>query len=208
MILRRKLAELSLRRMDIDRWAVVYLLISAFYPVLKPSVFPDPWLNGLIHGVLALAVWFLPPLLRGSRFFLPRLLGDVYLPLLFPMFYAEMEYLGLIFFDFENSLDPALIRIEEWMFGFQPSVSFRGRWLVTASEPRALKYSLSWWGTTVFSPSLPPSSCTTTSTRFVPAALASFARSGPLAYALTENGSKRFPNVAAATPAATDDFTK
>jgi len=59
--LRRKLVELSLRRMNIDRAAVVYLLASAFYPVLKPSVFPDPWANALLHGILALAIWFIPP---------------------------------------------------------------------------------------------------------------------------------------------------
>ena len=128
MNVRRKLAELSLRRLDIDRWAVVYLLVSAFYPVLKPSVFPSPWTNAAIHGVLALAVWFLPPLLRDSRFFVLRLLGDIYLPMLFPMFYAEMEYLGLIFFDFENSLDPALIKLEEWIFGGQPSLEWSRAW--------------------------------------------------------------------------------
>jgi membrane-associated phospholipid phosphatase len=126
--LRRRLAELSLRRMNIDRMAVVYLVISAFYPVLKPSVFPSPLINGIIHFALALAVWFLPPMLRGSRNFLPRLLGEIYLPFFFPMFYAEMEYLGLIFFDFHDSLDPALISLEYWIFGFQPSLEWSRVW--------------------------------------------------------------------------------
>lgn len=128
MNIRRKLIELSLRRMDIDRWAVIYLLVSAFYPVLKPSVFPDPWANAALHGTLALAIWFVPPLLRGSRHFVPRLLGEIYLPLIFPMFYAEMEYLGLIFFPFEGSLDPALIKLEEWIFGGQPSLEWSRVW--------------------------------------------------------------------------------
>ena len=39
-----------------------------------------------------------------------------------------MEYLGLIFFDFENSLDPPLIRLEEWIFGFQPSLVWSEAW--------------------------------------------------------------------------------
>ena len=100
MNIRRKLIDLSLRRMNIDRWAVIYLLISAFYPVLKPSVFPDPWANAFLHGGLALFIWFVPPILRCSRHFPLRLLGEIYLPFIFPMFYAEMKYLGIIFFDF------------------------------------------------------------------------------------------------------------
>ena len=114
--------------MNIDRMAVTYLLVSAFYPVLKPSVFPSPFTNGAIHLGLALAIWFLAPLLRGRRHFVPRLLGEIYLPFLFPMFYAEMEYLGLIFFDFHDSLDPALIQLEDWLFGFQPSLEWSRAW--------------------------------------------------------------------------------
>ncbi len=86
MNIRRKLIELSLRRMNIDRWAVIYLLISAFYPVLKPSAFPEPWANAVLHGGLALVIWFVPPFLRCSRFFPLRLLGEIYLPLIFTMF--------------------------------------------------------------------------------------------------------------------------
>lgn len=128
MTWRRTLTRLSVRRMNIDRWAVVYLLISAFYPLLKPSVFPDPWTNALLHGALALAFWFVPPMLRGSRFFVPRLLGEIYLPFFFALFYAEMEYLGLIFFDFNNSLDPTLIKVEAWIFGMQPSLEWSRVW--------------------------------------------------------------------------------
>lgn len=126
--LRRRLVQLSLRRMNYDRLTVVYLLLSAFYPVLKPSVFPQPWANAALHGGLALFVWFVPPLLRGSRHIALRLLGEIYLPLIFPLFYAEMEYLGVIYFPFENSLDPALIRLEQWLFGFQPSIEWSRAW--------------------------------------------------------------------------------
>ena len=69
MNLRKKLIELSLRRMNIDRLAVIYLLISAFYPVLKPSAFPDPWANAILHGGLALLIWFVPPLVLIKYFF-------------------------------------------------------------------------------------------------------------------------------------------
>jgi membrane-associated phospholipid phosphatase len=120
--------DLSLRRMNIDRLTVVYLLVSAFYPVLKPSVIPDPWALVRLHLGLALAVWFIPPILRGIKHFVPRLLGEIYLPLIFPLFYTEMKYLGIIFFDFENSLDPALIRLEDWIFGFQPSLEWSRAW--------------------------------------------------------------------------------
>lgn len=128
MTIKRTLVELSLRRMNIDRMAVVYLMVSSLYPLLKPSVFPDPWRNALIHGLMALAIWFLPPVLRSSRHFVPRLAGEIYLPLIFGMFYAEMEYLGLIFFEFENSLDPYLIDLEQWIFGFQPSLEWSRVW--------------------------------------------------------------------------------
>lgn len=128
MTLRRHLVQLSLRRMNYDRLTVVYLLLSAFYPVLKPSVFPQPWANAVLHGALALFVWFVPPLLRGARHVGMRLLGEIYLPLIFPLFYAEMEYLGVIYFPFENSLDPALIRLEQWIFGCQPSIEWSRAW--------------------------------------------------------------------------------
>lgn len=128
MSLRRRLVNLSLRRMNHDRLTVVYLLLSAFYPVLKPSVFPAPWANAALHAGLALFVWFVPPLLRGTRHVALRLLGEIYLPLIFPLFYAEMEYLGVIYFPFENSLDPALIRLEQWIFGFQPSLEWSRAW--------------------------------------------------------------------------------
>ena len=128
MSIQRRLAELALNRLNIDRLAVVYLVVSAFYPVLNPEVFPAPWKNAAIHAVLAVAVWFVPPLLRRRRHFVPRLLGEIYLPLLFSMFYAEMEYLGLIFFAFEDSLDPHLIALEEWIFGLQPSLEWSRAW--------------------------------------------------------------------------------
>lgn len=125
---RRWLVRLSLRRMNIDRYAVIYLLISALWPVLKPSVFPSPWTNALVHGALAAAIWFIPPWLRSRRHVVPRLLGEIYLPLIFPMFYAELKYLGLIFFDFDNSLDPQLIDLEQTIFGCQPSLEWSRAW--------------------------------------------------------------------------------
>ena len=128
MSLKSVLVKLSMNRIDIDRLAVIYLIISAFYPLLKPSVYPHPWQNALVHGVMALAIWFLAPLLRCSKHFIPRLLGEIYLPLTFGIFYAELEYLGLIFFDFEDSLDPGLIAIEEWIFGCQPSLVWSKVW--------------------------------------------------------------------------------
>lgn len=128
MSFRRRLVELSLRRMNHDRLTVVYLVLSAFYPALKPSVFPHPWANAALHGTLALLVWFVPPLMRMSGRTIWRLLGEIYLPLIFPMFYAELEYLGLIYFPFEGSLDPALISLEKWIFGFQPSIVWSRAW--------------------------------------------------------------------------------
>jgi len=126
--LRRTLVELSLRRMNIDRWAVVYLAMSAIYSLLNPDVFPAPGRFITIHVGLGLLVWFVPPWLRGLRWTPARLLGEIYLPMLFPILYAELEYLGLIFFDFESSLDPSLIRLEEWLHGGQPSLEWSRLW--------------------------------------------------------------------------------
>lgn len=128
MSLRRHLVQLSLRRMNHDRLTVVYLVLSAFYPVLKPSAFPHPWGNAALHAALALLVWFLPPLMRASGRTTWRLLGEIYLPLIFPLFYSEMQYLGLIYFPFEGSLDPALIAVEQRLFGCQPSVVWARAW--------------------------------------------------------------------------------
>ena len=128
MNLRRFLLELSLRRMNIDRWAVVYLGASGIYSLLTPEVFPDPGRFIAIHVVLAVLVWFVPPWLRGLSWGPARLLGEIYLPMLFPILYAELEYLGLIFFDFESSLDPALISLEAWIHGGQPSLDWSRAW--------------------------------------------------------------------------------
>jgi membrane-associated phospholipid phosphatase len=81
-----------------------------------------------LHIGLGLLIWFVPPLLRRSRHGLIRLLGEIYLPLIFPLFYAELEHLGLIFYDFENSLDPWFIELEERIFGCQPSLEWSRVW--------------------------------------------------------------------------------
>ena len=43
-----------------------------------------------------------------------------------------LEHLGLVFFAFEDSLDPALIALEEAIFGFQPALGVIGS---SNSEP-------------------------------------------------------------------------
>jgi membrane-associated phospholipid phosphatase len=124
----RWLALQSHYRRSIDRWAVVYLAATAFYPLLRPSGFPSPWTNAAVHTALALAIWHVPAWLRRRRWMPARLLAEIYLPFLFPIFYAEMKNLGLIFFPFDASLDPALIRIEAVLFGGQPSLDWSRAW--------------------------------------------------------------------------------
>lgn len=126
--MRRFLAQLSLYRLDLDRWAVVYLVVSGFYPLLRPAVTPDPWFGLLVHGFMALGVWILPPLARRSRHKIIRVAGEIYLPFIFPFFYGEMAALGIVFHDFEASLDPWFIRLEEMIFGFQPSLEWSRVW--------------------------------------------------------------------------------
>lgn len=126
--MRRRLAELSLYRIDLDRWAVVYLVGSGFYPQLNPAVTPRPWWHLSLHLLLALVVWFGPPLLRRSPHRPLRFLGEVYLPFAFPFFYNEMRELGIVFHGFHDSFDPWLIRLEEHLFGLQPSLAWSRAW--------------------------------------------------------------------------------
>ncbi len=126
--MRRKLAELAIYRLDLDRWAVVYLAGTAFYPLLRPGLSQNPGMHVLSHLALALAVWFLPPLLRRSGRAPLQLLGEIYLPLIFPFFYGEMEQLGIIFHGFEDSFDPWLISLEQTLFGGQPSLTWSQAW--------------------------------------------------------------------------------
>ncbi len=125
-LIRRRLSRLALSRRDIDRWAVVYLLASGLYPFLGASPPSGPWPGFLLHSGLALAIWFLPPLARRSPFAALRLLGETYLPFIFPLFYSEMAHLGLVFY--HQPLDPAFIRLEESLLGGQPSLGWSTTW--------------------------------------------------------------------------------
>lgn len=126
--LRRSLARLSLARLDLDRWTVVYLVASAFYPLLKPSVMPHPYARAAAHLGLAAAVWILPPLARRSRFYAVRLAGEIYLPFIFPFLYSELAQLGIVFYGFHDSLDPWFVHLEQSIFGTQPSLVWSRVW--------------------------------------------------------------------------------
>ena len=109
------------QRLSVDRWAVIYLLASGLYPLLKPSVHPAVAERLLLHVAIAAAVFWLPPLLRDSRHAALRLAGEIYLPLLFPFFYSEMHYLVRVFFPADASLDPWFVALEQQLFGGQAS---------------------------------------------------------------------------------------
>jgi membrane-associated phospholipid phosphatase len=124
----RWLRELALYRIDLDRWAVVYLLVSGLYPLLTPSVLAHPLPRLAAHAAAAGLVWLLPPLARRSASRLLRTLGEIYLPFAFGFFYAEMEFLGIVFHGFHESFDPWLIGLESQLFGFQPSLAWSEAW--------------------------------------------------------------------------------
>ncbi len=126
--MRRWIKRLSLFRLDLDRWAVIYLVGSGLYPLLNPNVVAHPLWRLTLHLGLALAVWFLPPMLRRSRHTVLRLAGEIYLPFAFPFFYAEMEFLGIVFHGFHESFDPWLINLESSIFGCQPSFAWSAAW--------------------------------------------------------------------------------
>ena len=127
-MIRRAMIRLSLNRRDLDRWAVVYLGVSGLYPLLNPEVVAHPYWRLATHLGLALIFWFVPPLLRRSHLPLLRLIGEIYLPFTFPLFYAEMEFLGIVFHGFHDSFDPWLIDLESKIFGLQPSLAWSAAW--------------------------------------------------------------------------------
>ena len=126
--MRRGMIRLSGHRLDLDRWAVVYLIVSGLYPLLNPGVVAHPFWRLAAHWGLALVLWFVPPLLRRSRHATLRLVGAIYLPFAFPLFYVEMEFLGIVFHGFHDSFDPWLIALEGRIFGLQPSLAWSAAW--------------------------------------------------------------------------------
>ncbi len=135
VVMRGALAAQQPWRRAVDRWAVVYVLVTGLLPLLDPAVFSEvptgPPL-GLgphiaLHLGLAALLWVLPPWLRSRESFAPRLLAEITVPLLFPLFYSELAYLGQIYFNVNASFDPWLIDIEQSIFGGQPSLLWSER---------------------------------------------------------------------------------
>lgn len=127
------LAKLRPWRQGADWIAVVYVLTTGLYPLLNPACFeiledPGPLRTPLVHLawhlVLAAVILTVPPLLRRQERWPVRLLGVIAVPLMFPIFYAEIEFLGVVFRDFGHSFDPWLIALEERLFGMQPSLEW------------------------------------------------------------------------------------
>jgi membrane-associated phospholipid phosphatase len=126
--MRRKLSKLSLFRLDLDRWVTIYLVVSGIYPLLRMEIYPRPYLLATIHLFAALIIWFIPPILRRSKRTPIIFIGETYLPPMFSIFYIEMEHLGLVFREFNNPIDPTLIKLEEVIFKCQPSIVWSQNW--------------------------------------------------------------------------------
>ncbi len=133
----RLLAALKPYRQGMDWIGVIYALVSGFYPLLNPSCFdvvaaPGPFHaplpHLLLHLTIAAVIYLLPPLLRRSPNRILRLLSLIYIPMLFPLFYAELEFLGVVFRDYGHSFDPWLIDLEQRIFGLQPSLEWSRAW--------------------------------------------------------------------------------
>lgn len=126
--MKRKLSRLSVFRLDIDRWATVYLIVSGIYPLLRPEICPHPYIRATVHILVAVFVWFAPALLRKSKKTILVFIGETYPPLMFTFYYMEMEHLGIVFRDFRNSFDPTLIALEQAIFNCQPSIVWSQSW--------------------------------------------------------------------------------
>jgi len=131
--MRHLLASLAPFRRSADRWVVVYLLATAVYPLLNPSIFDQiadagPWQAPLphlaLHLLLAAAMWVGLPWLRCRTWPPARLLGEVAIPMMFPFFYSELRFLQLVFFNLDASFDPWFIELERTLFGGQPSITW------------------------------------------------------------------------------------
>lgn len=130
-------ASLRTWRQSYDWLAIIYILVTGVLPLFNPDCFQQvakpgplhaPWPHLAWHAVLAAAVFILPPLLRRQQRWPLRLLGVIYLPLILPVFYAELEFLGVLFFPYGQSFDPQLIALEGRIFGFQPSLQWSRVW--------------------------------------------------------------------------------
>jgi len=102
---------------------------------------PKPWLLAA-HGLGMVCLHVL--IIRGSRpeaWSWLRLLRRFYPIFLFALFYRESEALNRIFIG--DYLDPAVVRLEQWIFGFQPSLAFMDRlpWLVVSESFYAAYFS-------------------------------------------------------------------
>jgi len=131
------LADLRPWRRPYDWYGVLYVLITAWYPLLHPSCFevvaePGPLHTPLghlaLHLLLAALIAVVPPLLRRRAGRVGRVLGLIYLPLLLGAFYNELAYLGVIFRDYGQPFDPFLIDLEQAIFGLQPSLEWSRAW--------------------------------------------------------------------------------
>ena len=131
------LASLRPWRQSYDWIGIAYVLLTGLLPFLNPDCFqqvnnPGPlhalWPHLGFHLALALVLFLAPPLLRSRPQWPLRLLGVIYLPLMMPLFYAELEFLGVLFFPYGQSFDPQLIALEQWIFGFQPSLEWSRAW--------------------------------------------------------------------------------
>jgi len=133
----RFLASLSPWRQGYDWLGIVYSLVTGVLPLLHPACFaavaePGPWHavwpHLFLHLLLAAFMFVVPPWLRSRRLFIARLLGVIYLPLLFALFYGELEFLGVVFRNYGDSFDPLLIDLERRLFGGQPSLAWSRAW--------------------------------------------------------------------------------
>jgi len=124
-------------RQSYDWFGIAYALISGLLPLLNPACFQQVSQPNVLHAplphlafhlFLAAFIFVAPPLLRSRPQWPLRLLGVIYLPMLMPLFYTELEFLGVLFFPYGQSFDPQLIAFEQWIFGFQPSLEWSRAW--------------------------------------------------------------------------------
>ncbi len=131
------LGSLRPHRHGVDWMVIAYTLLSGLYPLLNPACFevmksrgalnaPLPHL--LLHLAIAAAAFLVLPWLRRHGHWTTRLMSLVILPASFAFFYAELEFLGVVFRDFGDSFDPFLIDLEASIFGFQPSLEWSRVW--------------------------------------------------------------------------------
>ena len=105
----------------VDIATLGYLVVTLAYILISANRLSGEWLHILLRimaiGLIGWMAWISPMIKSGFGLFL----RNFYPLILFGLFYSETDYLNNLLFD---NLDPFFEKVELFVFGCHPSVSF------------------------------------------------------------------------------------